>query len=168
MSADEAMGRGRPFTPELLVYDFDGVMTDNRVLVLQDGTEAVFANRADGWGVGQLRRAGFRQVILSTETNPVVAARARKLDIEALQGSGDKLRDLAGYCRAHGVALERVLYVGNDVNDLEAMRAVGLPVAPRDAHPAVLAVAKHVTRAGGGEGVVKELSEWLLAQAGGR
>lgn len=153
------------FGPELIVYDFDGVMTDNRVLVLQDGSEAVLANRADGWGIGQLRQAGFRQIILSTETNSVVAARARKLGLEVLQGSGDKLCDLTAFCQLHRIALERVLYVGNDVNDLEAMRRVGYAVAPADAHPAVLAVTKHVTRARGGEGVIKELSELLLTRA---
>lgn len=148
--------------PDLLVYDFDGVMTDNRALLLQDGTEAVFVNRADGWGVGQLAKAGFRQVILSTETNSVVSARARKLQIEVLQGSDDKARDLSAYCRINGIELEKVLYVGNDVNDVAAMRLVGLAVAPADAHSEVLKIAKHVTRARGGEGVIKELSEWLL------
>jgi len=151
------------FEPELIVYDFDGVMTDNRVFVLQDGSEGVFANRADGWGIMQLRQAGMRQIILSTETNPVVSARAKKVGLEVLQGSGDKPRDLAVYCDGKGIALSKVLYVGNDINDLDAMRLVGFPVAPADAHPAVLALAKHVTRARGGEGVIKELSEALLA-----
>lgn len=153
------------FKPGLIVYDFDGVMTDNRVLVLQGGDEGVLVNRADGWGVAQLRRAGLTQIILSTETNPVVAARARKLGLEVLQGSGDKRRDLVACCETKGIPLSRVLYVGNDVNDLDAMRLVGFPVAPADAHPSVLAVAKHVTRARGGEGVIKELSELLLAPA---
>lgn len=152
--------------PDLIVYDFDGVMTDNRVLVLQNGTEAVFASRADGWGIGRLRQAGFRQIILSTEANPVVSARANKLELQVFQGSGNKLRCLTTFCQSHGVTLERVLYVGNDVNDLEAMRAVGFPVAPADAHPAIIAIAKHVTRARGGEGVIKELSEWLLTEGG--
>lgn len=152
-----------PAEIDLIVYDFDGVMTDNRVLVLQDGTEAVFANRADGWGIGQLRKAGFRQIILSTETNPVVSARAKKLQIEVLQGSGDKARDLAEYCQSHDINLVKVLYVGNNVNDLDAMRLVGYPVAPADAHPKVLAIAKHVTQARGGEGVIKEISEILLS-----
>lgn len=149
--------------PDLLVYDFDGVMTDNRVLVFQDGTEAVFANRADGWGVEQLRKAGFMQLILSTETNPVVSARAKKLQIKIFQGSGDKANDLTAYCQSQSIGTEKVLYVGNDVNDLDAMRLIGYPVAPADAHPSVLAIAKYVTRARGGEGVIKEISEWLLA-----
>lgn len=151
------------FRPDLIVYDFDGVMTDNRVLVLQDGSEAVLANRADGWGIGQLKQVGFAQIILSTETNPVVAVRARKLGLEVLQGSGDKRRDLLAYCEARKVPLEKVMYVGNDVNDLEAMQTVGFPVAPADAHAEILAMAKYVTKARGGEGVVKELSEMLLA-----
>lgn len=151
------------FKLELIVYDFDGVMTDNRVLVLQDGNEAVLVNRADGWGVDQLKKAGFAQIILSTETNPVVSARAKKLGLEVLQGSGDKRRDLAAYCEARKIPLERVLYVGNDVNDLEAMQTVGFPVAPADAHAEVLAMAKYVTKTRGGEGVAKELSEVLLA-----
>ena len=154
------------FNPDLIVYDFDGVMTDNRVLVMQDGTEAVFANRADGWGISQFRQAGYRQIILSTETNPVVSSRAKKLGLEALQGSGDKLSDLTTFCQSHGIALERVLYVGNDVNDLDAMRSVGYPVAPADAHASVLALAKHVTNSRGGAGVIKELYELLLPQPG--
>lgn len=158
--ADEESGL--EFKPDLIVYDFDGVMTDNRVLVLQDGTEGVLVNRADGWGVGTLARAGFRQVVLSTELNPVVAARAEKLGLEVIQGSADKARDLAAFCATNGISLAGVLYVGNDVNDLEAMRVVGYPVAPADAHAQVLTLARLVTRAKGGEGVIKELSELLL------
>ncbi len=155
-----------PSAIDLIVYDFDGVMTDDRVLTLQDGTEAVFANRADGLGIAQLRKAGFRQIILSTETNPVVSARAKKLQIEVLQGRDDKARNLSDYCKSHDIDLSKVLYVGNDVNDLDAMRLVGYAVAPADAHPKVLAIARHVTQARGGEGVIKEISEILLSLIG--
>jgi len=120
-------------------------------------------NRSDGWGIGQLRKAGIRQIILSTEVNPVVSVRAKKLHIEALQGRDDKAQDLSNYCQSKGIDLAKVLYVGNDVNDLDAMRMVGYPVAPADAHPEVLAIAKHVTQARGGEGVIKEISEILLS-----
>ena len=150
------------FIPDLLVYDFDGVMTDNRVLIFQDGTEAVFVSRADGWGIAQLRKAGFKQIILSTETNLVVSERAKKLKIEVHQGSSDKAKDLVAYCQTNGIDLTRVLYVGNDVNDLDAMCLVGYPVAPSDAHPDVLKIAKRITRTNGGEGVIRELSDWLL------
>ena len=144
---------------KLMVYDFDGVMTDNRALQFQDGTEGVWVNRADGWGVDQIRRMSIPQLIISTETNTVVAARAKKLKIEVIHGSGDKKADLLDYCNRMQIELSGVLYVGNDVNDLEAMQMVGFPVAPADAHPSIIAIAKHVTRAKGGEGVIKELSE---------
>jgi 3-deoxy-D-manno-octulosonate 8-phosphate phosphatase (KDO 8-P phosphatase) len=152
------------FNPDLLVYDFDGVMTDNRALVFQDGSEAVFINRSDGWGIAQLRKAGFRQIILSTERNPVISERAKKLQIEVHQDSNDKALDLVAYCQANDIDITKVLYVGNDVNDLGAMSLVGFPVAPADSHPEVLKIAKHVTHACGGEGVIKELSEWLLKE----
>ena len=149
---------------KLIVYDFDGVMTDNRVLLFQDGKEAVFVNRADGWGVAQLRKAGFRQIILSTESNQVVSERAKKLQIKVHQGSSDKAKDLIAFCRTNGINLANVLYVGNDINDLEAMLLVGFPVAPADAHSDIIKIAKLITRARGGEGVIKELSEWLIKE----
>ena len=148
-------------TIKLMVYDFDGVMTDNRALQLQNGTEAVWVNRADGWGVDQFRKMNIRQLIISTETNAVVAARAKKLKIEVIHGSGDKKADLLEYCKKMQIELSDVLYVGNDVNDLEAMRMVGFPIAPADAHPSIIAIAKHITHAKGGEGVIKELSEYV-------
>ena len=148
-------------TIKLMVYDFDGVMTNNHALQFQDGTEAVWINRADGWGVDQIRKMSIPQLIISTETNTVVAARGKKLKIEVIHGSGDKKADLIDYCSKIQVELSGVLYVGNDVNDLEAMQAVGFPVAPADAHPSIIAIAKHVTHAKGGEGVIKELSEYV-------
>jgi len=150
-----------PGAIDLIVYDFDGVMTDNRVLVLQDGTEAVFANRADGLGVNLIRKMGIAQLILSTETNPVVQARASKLGIEAINGCADKRDALTEYCIRQNMDISRVVYIGNDTNDLEVMATVGYPVAPADAHKSVKAIACHVTSAGGGEGVVKEFAEML-------
>jgi len=151
-----------PVDIDLAVYDFDGVMTDNRVLVQEDGREAVFANRADGWGVGAIDRMGIRQLILSTEANPVVRARAAKLKLEVIDSSADKLESLAEFCRRESIEMERVLYVGNDVNDLEVMKRVKYPVAPADAHPEILKIARFVTRAMGGEGVIKEISEKVI------
>jgi len=145
----------------LIVYDFDGVMTDNRVIVLQDGTEGVIANRADGLGVDLIRILGLPQLILSTETNPVVKVRAAKLKLEVIASCNDKQVALRTYCKGNGYELQRVLYVGNDINDLEVMKIVGFPVAPADAHPEVRAIARLVTQAKGGEGVVKELADLM-------
>lgn len=148
---------------ELVIYDFDGVMTDNRVFVNQDGVETVAANRSDGLGIGMIRRLGIGQCILSTETNPVVRARADKIGIEAVHGVGDKGSALIELASAKGVSLGRVLFVGNDVNDADAMGYAGFAAAPADAHPAIMALADYVTEAVGGRGVVRELADVLAA-----
>lgn len=144
---------------DLIVYDFDGVMTDNRAIVFQDGTEAVVVNRADGLGVDHFRDLGIPQLILSTETNPVVKARAIKLRIELIASCKDKKHALEKFCEQNGYALSKVMYIGNDLNDLEVMKIVGHPVAPADAHTEIKKVAKLITTAKGGEGVIKEVSE---------
>ena len=145
-----------------VVYDFDGVMTNNRALVLQDGTEAVWVHRGDGLGVDMIRRTHLRQMILSTETNPVVTARARKLKIDVVQGSRNKREALLTLCQRDSIDPARILYVGNDLNDLEVMQTVGYPCAPADAHPEILNLAKFVTQAHGGNGVIREIAERIL------
>ncbi len=147
---------------DLIVYDFDGVMTDNRVIVFQDGSEAVIVNRADGLGVDRFRKYNIPQVILSTETNPVVKARAAKLRIEVIASCDNKKLTLENYCAQNGYDLNKVIYIGNDLNDLEVMKIVGFPVAPADAHPIIKSVAKLITQSKGGEGVVKELSDYMI------
>jgi YrbI family 3-deoxy-D-manno-octulosonate 8-phosphate phosphatase len=144
---------------DLIVLDFDGVLTDNRVYVFEDGREAVRCTRADGMGCDLLREAGVALMILSTEENPVVSARAAKIRVPVHQGVKDKGAALAALLEARGQDPARVMYVGNDVNDLGAMALVGWPVAPADAHADVLAVAHHVTRARGGDGVVREIAD---------
>lgn len=151
-----------PAALDLLVYDFDGVMTDNRVLVDHLGGESVACTRADGLGVDIIRSLGLPQVILSTETNPVVRARAEKLKLPVLQGLADKRQALVDYCIAQGYALGRVLYAGNDVNDFEAMQMVGYAVCPVDAHPAIRSLASLVLSTRGGEGVIREIADRLV------
>ncbi len=150
----------------LVVFDFDGVFTDNRVLVTEDGTEAVFCSRADGLGVQLLQRAGVDCLVLSTETNPVVQARCRKLGLECVQGRWNKADALEEILAARGVDAAEVAYVGNDVNDLACLQRVGLPIAVADAHPAVKAAARLVTRRPGGYGAVREICEWILDARG--
>lgn len=151
---------------ELLVFDFDGVMTDNAVLVMQDGTEGVLCNRSDGLGIEALRKAGVPAFVLSKEQNPVVAARCRKLKLDCIQGIDDKRSELLRQLEARGVAPASVAYMGNDVNDLPCMTLVGLPIAVADAYPRVLAAARLVTRRPGGHGAVREVVEWVLAARG--
>jgi YrbI family 3-deoxy-D-manno-octulosonate 8-phosphate phosphatase len=146
----------------LVATDFDGVMTDNRVLVLEDGREAVMCNRSDGLACDLFRAAGVDIAILSTERNAVVAARAGKLRVDVSTGLGDKWAALVALMEQHHLEPSQVMFVGNDVNDLDAMRAVGWPAAPADAHPTVLAAARIVTQARGGEGVLRELADLIL------
>ncbi|MFH1616277.1 MAG: HAD hydrolase family protein [Planctomycetota bacterium] len=144
---------------DLIVYDFDGVMTNNSVIVMQDGTEGVIVNRSDGFGVAKIHSLGIPQLLLSTEANPVVRTRAAKLKLEVINGCGDKKDALLSFCADRGYDRRKVVYVGNDVNDLEAMKVVGFPVAPADAHSEIIKIAQLVTRARGGEGVIRELCD---------
>lgn len=151
---------------DAVCYDFDGVMTDNRVLVDETGREAVFVNRADGMAVSALRKMGVPQIIMSTETNPVVAARAAKLQIPVLQGLEEKSVVLARYLDDNGFDPARTVFIGNDLNDLSAMRLVGIPVAPADAHSTIRSLACFVTTARGGEGVIRDFVENFLCAVG--
>ena len=146
----------------LLVLDFDGVLTDNRVLVSEEGTESVCCSREDGLGLERLRSAGVEVVVLSKEQNPVVGARCRKLGIECIQGCDTKLSSLLALAASRDLRSGGISYVGNDVNDLECMRWVGLPIAVADAMPEVLLAAKWVTAKRGGQGAVREVCEALL------
>ena len=147
---------------DAVVTDFDGVHTDDRVHVSAEGTEIVTASRADGMGVSLLRRAGIGFLIISSETNPVVAARGEKLMVEVLQPVHDKAAALARWSAEQHLDLERVAYVGNDVNDLSALGVVGWPIAVADAHPLVIAAARIVLSRRGGDGAVRELANRII------
>ncbi|KAF4407654.1 MULTISPECIES: acylneuraminate cytidylyltransferase [Streptomyces] len=148
---------------DAVVLDFDGTQTDDRVYVDSDGREMVAVHRGDGLGIAALRRAGdLKLLILSTEQNPVVAARARKLRLPVLHGIDRKDLALKQWCEENGVAPERVLYVGNDVNDLPCFGLVGWPVAVAGAHDVVRGAARAVTAAHGGNGAIREIASWIL------
>jgi 3-deoxy-D-manno-octulosonate 8-phosphate phosphatase (KDO 8-P phosphatase) len=164
MTDGEARRSGAPeHDIRLVITDFDGVMTDNRVVVFQDGREAVVCNRADGLGCSLLRDSGIEVVVLSTETNPVVAARGAKLAVEVVQACADKREAVREIMVARRLERRQVVFVGNDVNDLPAFGEVGFTVAPSDAHADVRAAAGIVTTARGGEGVLRELADHLQA-----
>ena len=160
-------GRRLPLRPKLVVFDFDGVFTDNRVLVDEDGKESVFCDRGDGLALGWLRGSGLRGLILSKEKNKVVEARARKVGLSVAHGIDGKREFLEAWCRKEGVEPADVVFMGNDLNDLECFDFVGCAVAPADAVPEVLAAADIVLGRNGGRGAIRELVEKILA-AGGR
>ena len=154
--------RALPDPVAALVLDFDGVFTDNRVMVFQDGREAVVCNRSDGWGLAAFsHQLAIPIVVLSTEENPVVQARCDKLGIECIQGIEDKLTVLEEWLRQNNIDLAHVVYVGNDVNDLGCLQAVGCGVVVSDAHPTARAAARMILAAAGGAGAIREVTELI-------
>jgi len=151
-----------PKPVDALILDFDGVFTDNRVIVFQDGQEAVICDRGDGWGIAQLRKTGLPILILSTETNPVVQARADKLGIPCVHGIQDKGRALQAWLSSKNLDPAHTIYVGNDLNDLPCLLLVGCPVAVADAHPQVIQQAALVLDHVGGDGALREICELIL------
>jgi len=149
---------------DLIVYDFDGVMTNNQVYVFEDGRECVACNRSDGLAVGLLKEAGFDQIIISTEPNSVVLARAKKLKILAMHDCKNKKDTLIEYCNSNGYSLRNVVFVGNDINDKEAMESVGFPICPSDAYEDIKNISCYITNSTGGKGVIRELANLILGK----
>ena len=148
----------------LLLTDCDGVLTDAGVYYTARGEEMKRFSMRDGMGVERLRTlAGIRVGILTKETSSIVVARARKLEIgELFTGVADKVRKAEEIARAHAVPLSRVAYIGDDVNDLDLLRAVGLSACPADAEPAVARVVDVVCGRAGGHGAFREFAELIL------
>lgn len=149
----------------LVVLDFDGVLTDNRVWVNARGEEWVAAHRGDGWGLARLRESGVEAVVLSTETDPVVEARCRKLGLEVQQGIEDKPPALQAMMEDRGLESGEVIYVGNDLNDTPCFPLVGCALVPADAHPEAKRLADRVLRRKGGRGAVREICDLLLTES---
>ena len=146
-----------------IAFDFDGVFTDDRVIVSETGEESVVCSRSDGMGIGILQSLGIRLIVISKERNGVVAARARKLSLDVIQGCDNKLPELVNWMKTVGVAPDETAYMGNDINDLECMRHVGLSIAPCDAHREALMVAQLVTTRPGGRGAIREVADGIFA-----
>ncbi len=162
-------GRSRRPLPEwvdLLVLDFDGVLTDNRVWVSEDGREMIAANRGDSLIMTKLRKSGTEVVILSSEVNSVVSARAKKMRVEAIHGVGldDKAGVLLNLLKERNIDPAHVVYVGNDINDLPCFEVAGWAVAVADAQPEVLRAADYVTKKTGGHGAVREVCDLILQE----
>ncbi len=151
----------------LIAFDFDGVFTDNTVVVDENGVESVRCWRGDGIGLSALRKLGLEMVVISTETNPVVSTRCKKLQIDCHQGCEDKIGTLKEIARATGCPLEEAAFVGNDVNDSACLQAVGLAIVVADSHPDVLPLATYVTREKGGRGAVREVCDLIRASREG-
>ena len=160
--------RSLPDRVDLVVFDFDGVLTDNRVWVDQDGREMVAAFRSDSLGINALRKSGIEAVVLSTEVNPVVTARCRKMKITAVQGQEDKASALQAILQERQVDPRHVIFVGNDVNDLPCFPLVACAVVVADAQSTALREADVILTHLGGHGAVRELCDLLIQRQSGR
>lgn len=154
--------RPLPRQVDLVIFDFDGVMTDNRVWVDQDGHEMVAAFRSDGLGLNAIHKAGIQTIVISTEVNSVVAARCRKLKMEYVQGVQDKAALLKELLQERQINPENTIYVGNDVNDIPCFPLVACAVVVADSQPAALRAADIVLGLPGGHGAVRELCDLLI------
>jgi 3-deoxy-D-manno-octulosonate 8-phosphate phosphatase (KDO 8-P phosphatase) len=153
----------RLLTVQLIVFDFDGVFTDNTVLVSQDGSESVRCWRSDGLGLARLRSIGVQSFIISTETNPVVSARARKLNVPYKQGVKDKADVILSTCDELRVDPLQAMFVGNDINDIPAFKSIGFPVGVADAYPEIYPYIVYRTQRPGGFGAVREICDLVYS-----
>lgn len=142
---------------KLLVYDCDGVLTDNRVLVDEHGIESVFFHRGDGMAVKLIKKLGIRQIILSTELNSVVRVRAEKLNIPVIHGVENKKGHLISYCQENYISNTKVMYIGNDLNDIDVMQWCGIRGCPLDAEIEVKNICQWISKKKGGYGVIRDL-----------
>ena len=153
-----------PKNIEALICDFDGVFTDNRVIVMEDGTEAVICHRGDGMGIEALRKTNLPILVISKEENKVVEARCSKLKIPCLQGVQNKKAVLIQWLNENSINPDNTIYVGNDINDLECLALVGCSVAVNDAVDEVLNIADIILKKSGGHGAIRELCDMIINQ----
>lgn len=158
--------RAMPETIKLVVTDFDGVLTDGRVWIDENGKETVAATRSDSMRIKEMRAIGVDVIILSSEVNPVVSMRAKKMKVEAIHGMGldEKGEALKKYLAEKKIDASQVVYLGNDFNDLPCYEIAGWSVAVADAYPEVQRAADHVLKTNGGFGALRELCDLVLAR----
>jgi 3-deoxy-D-manno-octulosonate 8-phosphate phosphatase (KDO 8-P phosphatase) len=149
-------------TIDAFVFDFDGVLTNDKVYVGEDGKEWVSCHRSDGLAFDVLKKLNKPSFILSTETNSVVSQRAKKIKIPSIQGVKDKAIELKRLSIEKGFNLDKVMYVGNDINDYKAMKLCGFSACPSNSHQKIISISKILLKTKGGDGVVRELLEVAL------
>lgn len=147
---------------KLIVFDFDGVFTDNTVYINQKGEELVRCWRGDGIGLSRLKNSGIKAWVMSTEKNRVVSKRCKKLSIACKTGVIDKAIALKNLAKRLKISLANTAYVGNDINDIECLKIVGLPIAVQDAENETKKAVHYQTRKSGGFGAVRKVCDWIV------
>ena len=156
----------RNFAREIkaLVMDFDGVLTDNKVIVNEDGSESVTCSRDDGYAIEKIKELGIITLILTREKNNIVIARARKLDTEIIKGEKEKLETLKKWCLKNDIFPEGLAYIGNDLPDIECLEYAKFSFCPADAFVIVRKKAEFILSKKGGDGCIREiLEDYILA-----
>ena len=146
---------------DFIFFDFDGVFTDNSVIVSEEGKESVKCSRADGIGLNLLNSVNVGKCVVSTETNKVVYWRAKKLNLECNQAIENKGEFLKKYTSNNNIKLKNCAFVGNDINDLPALKIVGIPIGVADSHPSIREYLKLILKTKGGHGAVREICELI-------
>ena len=147
-----------------LVMDFDGVLTDNKVIVNEDGSESVICSRDDGYAIEKIKELGIITLILTREKNNIVIARARKLDTEIIKGEKEKLETLKKWCLKNDIFPEGLAYIGNDLPDIECLEYAKFSFCPADAFVIVRKKAEFILSKKGGDGCIREiLEDYILA-----
>ncbi len=144
-----------------IFYDFDGVMTDNKVILSESGEESVIVNRSDGLAISYFKKMNIKQYIISTEENEVVSKRAKKLGIDVHQGIKNKLSKIKSLMNENDYENRDVAYVGNDLNDLEVMKFLSNTFCPNDSHKEILQVSSVILDSSGGNGVIMALYNYM-------
>tara|TARA_B100001250_G_scaffold84532_1_gene69878 strand:- start:19768 stop:20226 length:459 start_codon:yes stop_codon:yes gene_type:complete len=147
---------------KLALYDFDGVMTDNKVSINEKGLESVIVNRSDGLAVKLIDEMGVKQIIISTESNKVVEKRAQKLGIECKQNIENKASVVEELSKTLSITKDKIAFIGNDINDLEAMKIVGLSLCPSDASQEIIDLSMTILPSKGGSGVIRDFYDFLI------
>jgi len=145
--------------PSAIITDFDGVLTDGKVYIDEDGKESVVCSRKDGLAFDALRKRKIPVFILTTEINNVVVSRARKLQVPCIRGIGNKKKSLIDLCKSNNFSLIDVVYIGDDINDYEAMELCGHRACPFDSHLRIIDLANITLESNGGDGAFRELIE---------
>ena len=147
--------------PKVLAIDFDGCLTDDHVLVDEKGHEFVRVTRKDGLGAGRLKQLDIKVLIISTEENLVVSQRAKKIQVEAMQGVKNKQVALEEFALSRGITKDSIWAIGNDVNDISLFRAAGLKICPKDAAPEIKEISDIILPIEGGAGILNYLAQLL-------
>lgn len=141
--------------PDLIVYDFDGVFTDNKVYLNVKNEESILCNRGDGLAISKIKDLGIEQIILSSEKQNLVKLRASKLKITAYNNINNKLQFMNTYCKDYNINIDNIIFIGNDLNDLSLLQNVKYPMCPMDAIDEVKKICK-IININGGNGVIRE------------